>query len=63
MVVATWSVAAALILGGTWWALGGLSAARDLHHLLYLIRVERFGGGAAAPGLDADDDEAFSDPT
>jgi hypothetical protein len=61
MIATTWSVAAVLILGGLWWAYGGLSAARDLHHLLYLIRVGRFGDADASLGLD-EDDEAFPGP-
>ncbi len=58
-IATAWSVAVALILGGLWWAFGGLSAARDLHHLLYLIRFERFGDADASPGLDDENDEAF----
>lgn len=58
-IATAWSVAAALIPGGLWWAYGGLSAARDLHHLLYLIRVERFGNADGSLGLDDEDDEGF----
>ncbi len=62
LVAAVFGGTALLILAGMFWAHAGLSAARDLNHLLHLIGAARRDGAAGGSAPAAEDEEALLAP-